>query len=216
MTTVVLVLLSAAAVVGAALWLVVDRHRDEISTAGTVIAAAVPVLLLAGAGLFALDDTAATGNELHIATVAAVVAAVPGGGLLVTATLRMADRRVRPISAHAARLPPSDRGAGIGPPPPPPSATTPGGPPPPPRMDTVSDPETLRGGATIGALERIAIVVTLLAGWPEGLAIILAVKGFGRYSEMRRPSAPERFIIGTFTSILWAVAVTGVVVALRA
>ncbi|NED94648.1 hypothetical protein G1H11_04920 [Phytoactinopolyspora alkaliphila] len=79
----------------------------------------------------------------------------------------------------------------------------------------VSDPETLRGGATIGSLERVAIVVSLLAGWPEGLALTLAVKGFGRYPELRKPSAPERFIIGTFASILWAAAVAGTVVALR-
>ncbi|HYF73033.1 MAG TPA: hypothetical protein VD864_09435, partial [Nocardioides sp.] len=43
----------------------------------------------------------------------------------------------------------------------------------------------LRGGAWIGALERGAILASLVAGWPEGLAVVLAVKGLGRYPELR-------------------------------
>lgn len=72
--------------------------------------------------------------------------------------------------------------------------------------------EVLRGGAWIGALERAAIVATLLAGWPEGVAIALAVKGLGRYPELRAPAAgaAERFIVGTFTSVLWSAACAGV------
>lgn len=75
----------------------------------------------------------------------------------------------------------------------------------------------LRGGAWIGALERAAIYATLVAGWPEGLAVVLALKGLGRYPELRaaedgvRTGAAERFIIGTFTSVLWACAAAGVV-----
>jgi hypothetical protein len=75
----------------------------------------------------------------------------------------------------------------------------------------------LRGGAWIGALERAAIFATLVAGWPEGVAVVLVVKGFGRYPELRaaedgvRTGAAERFIIGTFASVLWACAAAGVV-----
>lgn len=68
----------------------------------------------------------------------------------------------------------------------------------------------LRGGATIGVLERIAICATLLAGLPEGVAVVLAVKGLGRYPELRAPGTSERFIVGTFTSVLWAVACAGI------
>jgi hypothetical protein len=77
--------------------------------------------------------------------------------------------------------------------------------------------EVLRGGTWIGVLERTAIYATLVAGWPEGLAVVLVVKGLGRYPELRaaedgvRTGAAERFIIGTFTSVLWAVACAGVV-----
>ncbi len=76
----------------------------------------------------------------------------------------------------------------------------------------------LRGGAWIGALERVAVYASLLAGWPEGIALVLAVKGLGRYPELRaaedgvRTGAAERFIIGTFASVLWACACAGTVV----
>lgn len=74
--------------------------------------------------------------------------------------------------------------------------------------------EVLRGGAWIGALERAAGAATLLAGWPEGLAVLLAVKGLGRYPELRTPGAAERFIVGTLTSLLWAGACAGIAVLL--
>jgi hypothetical protein len=78
--------------------------------------------------------------------------------------------------------------------------------------------EVLRGGALIGALERGAIYAALVAGWPEGLAIVLAIKGLARYPELRSPDQPasvtpqavaERFIIGSFTSVLWSVTCAG-------
>ncbi|NKX53999.1 hypothetical protein [Arthrobacter mobilis] len=80
------------------------------------------------------------------------------------------------------------------------------------------DPEdapVLRGGAWIGVLERTAIAATLLAGWPEGLAVVLAVKGLGRYNELGQAGAAERFILGTFASVLWAAAATGIAVLVR-
>lgn len=70
----------------------------------------------------------------------------------------------------------------------------------------------LRGGSTIGILERIAVYATLVVGWPEGLALILAVKGLGRYPELRggtNPYTAERFIIGTFVSVLVAAGLAG-------
>jgi hypothetical protein len=72
--------------------------------------------------------------------------------------------------------------------------------------------DVLRGGAWIGALERLAVFVTLIVGWGPGLAIVLAVKGLGRYPELRNQEdtgAAERFIIGTFTSVLWAAGCAG-------
>lgn len=78
--------------------------------------------------------------------------------------------------------------------------------------------EVLRGGAWIGALERTAVYATLVAGWPEGMALVLGLKGLGRYPELKNqdhPGTAERFIIGTFTSVLWAAGCAGAVHLLR-
>ena len=79
--------------------------------------------------------------------------------------------------------------------------------------DGNADPDAagpLRGGRVIGYLERLAVAGTLLAGWPEGLAIILAVKSLARFPELRAPHASEQFIMGTFASVLWAVSMVGI------
>ncbi|WP_431837213.1 hypothetical protein [Cellulomonas sp. Y8] len=65
----------------------------------------------------------------------------------------------------------------------------------------------LRGGTWIGVLERLAITGTLLAGEPGGVAVVVAVKGLGRYPELRAgddPAVSERFVIGTLASLVWA------------
>jgi hypothetical protein len=62
----------------------------------------------------------------------------------------------------------------------------------------------MRGGTTIGYLERLAVVISLIAGFPEAIAIVVAVKGVGRFSELAAAEARERFIIGTLSSLLWA------------
>ena len=69
-------------------------------------------------------------------------------------------------------------------------------------------PPALRGGTWIGVLERLAVTGTLLAGYPAGIAVVVAIKGLGRYPELREnPAASERFVIGTLTSMLWAAGV---------
>jgi hypothetical protein len=77
-----------------------------------------------------------------------------------------------------------------------------------PREPGVAAPrrEVLRGGLTIGILERVGSAGSIIAGFPEGLAIVVAVKGVGRFTELEAPEARERFIIGTFASLIWACA----------
>lgn len=79
-----------------------------------------------------------------------------------------------------------------------------------PTTEAPDDTPVLRGGTWIGLLERLAIAATLWAGWPEGLAVVLAVKGLGRYSELSKDGAAERFILGTFASVIWACAAVGI------
>ena len=141
--------------------------------------AVVLAVLLAAAGAVAWVADAASDGVQERAAVAAVLAAVLGGGPVATAVLRAAD----PAAAGVA-----------------------GGP---------QDPDVLRGGTWIGFLERAAVGATILAGSAEGLVVVLAVKGLGRYAELRAPAAAERFIIGTLASALWAAACVGVAILLR-
>lgn len=109
---------------------------------------------------------------------ALAVTATVGGGPVATAALRLADPR------HD--LPNSPPEAGDPPPGP-------------------AEPELLRGGALVGLLERASTVALLLLGFPEGLALVLGIKGLGRFGELRGQAAPERFIVGTLASLLWAI-----------
>ncbi|KUM37288.1 hypothetical protein [Arthrobacter sp. EPSL27] len=72
----------------------------------------------------------------------------------------------------------------------------------------VNSARILRGGAIIGVLERLAVCVAILAGEPVAIAYVVAIKGLGRFAELKEtPVAAERFIIGTLTSLLWAAGV---------
>jgi hypothetical protein len=70
----------------------------------------------------------------------------------------------------------------------------------------------LRGGAIIGVLERLAVCLAVLAGQPVAIAYVVAIKGLGRFAELKEtPVAAERFIIGTLASMLWAAGVAALV-----
>jgi hypothetical protein len=72
-------------------------------------------------------------------------------------------------------------------------------------IDVVTSARILRGGAIIGILERLAVCLAILAGQPVAIAYVVAIKGLGRFAELKEtPVAAERFIIGTLTSMLWA------------
>ena len=70
----------------------------------------------------------------------------------------------------------------------------------------------LRGGAIIGVLERLAVCLAILTGQPVAIAYVVAIKGLGRFAELKEtPVAAERFIIGTLTSMLWAAGVAATI-----
>ena len=76
--------------------------------------------------------------------------------------------------------------------------------------------EVLRGGLMIGILERLAVTGAILAGFPEAIAVVVAIKGVGRFTELATAEARERFIIGTLASLIWACACAALVqIALR-
>lgn len=83
-----------------------------------------------------------------------------------------------------------------------------------PAPNLIAAATTLRGGAWIGRLERAAVFATLVAGYPAGLAVAVALKGLARYPELKATTsgAAERFIIGTFVSVLFAAVCSGLAV----
>ena len=84
------------------------------------------------------------------------------------------------------------------------------------QLGLVEAQKELPGGRWVGILERIAIYACIVSGFASGMAIVLAVKGLGRYADLKTESESgtsrkgELFIIGTFASVLWAAMWAGV------
>lgn len=67
------------------------------------------------------------------------------------------------------------------------------------------EPELLRGGTWIGILERLAVTVAVISAQYSIVAVVVAIKGFGRFDQLKgNPAASEKFVIGTLASLLWA------------
>lgn len=179
MTGLVLALTAAALVLAVLAWVPKSGSNLEIVISGVMLTCLAAVGVLLLAG-HGVDGWAE--RWWNVLLLLAGALAVTGGGPVTTSVMALADRR----STRA--------------------------------QSTQKAGEVLRGGALIGALERMAIYASLVAGWPEGIAVVLAIKGLARYPELRSPDQPasvtpqavaERFIIGTFTSVLWAVTCAG-------
>ncbi len=148
--------------------------------AGGPTAAMIAVL---GAALAVFGGGPAAQLALNLATRGSVT---PGthGGILVSAAAEAQGAPLRGASAQADTADSDAPGTAAG--------------------DTTGTHEVLRGGAAIGVLERLCVVLGIVAGFPEVLAIVVAVKGLGRFTELAAAEARERFIIGTLASLLWA------------
>ena len=75
--------------------------------------------------------------------------------------------------------------------------------------------ELLRGGEVIGLLERLAVAGAIVSGYPDALAVIIAIKGVGRFTELETGAVRERFIVGTLASWIWAAAAAGIALLAR-
>lgn len=87
------------------------------------------------------------------------------------------------------------------------------------RETLLSAQKELSGGRWIGVLERLCIYLSIVCAYPAGLALVLAIKGLGRYPELKNDNDArigELFIIGTLLSGLWALAWAGIAVGLIA
>ena len=185
MTVLCLVLLACCAATP-----LLARPLRHVVTDPVLPVAIVSVLLLGAAAALAGETDPLRGWRLGAALVVAVMVATTAGSHVVRAVFRLMRREFLPTRARPVRPATVD------------DADAP--------AEDDRPEAVLRGGAWIGYLERAAVAATVLAGFPEGIALVLAVKGVGRYAELREPNAPEAFIIGTLASMLWATAAAGV------
>lgn len=193
----------------------IDAHRlspqDRIPALANLI---VPLILLGSAGWIFLDAPPASSDAAAFIVIIGLLASAVVGNPVTGAVLALADPRShrdpgpRPDPGTAA---PDPGTAAPAPGTAAPDAGTAAPDPGDPDAKGPADPSLLRGGAWIGTLERIAVTAGLLTGWGEAVLLIVAIKGLGRYPELRSPASAERFIIGTITSLLWAGAVAQVV-----
>ncbi|TFC16184.1 hypothetical protein E3O19_07815 [Cryobacterium algoritolerans] len=162
-----------------------QKQHYAIASAGGLAAALVIAAVPAPAG---------SGSFGIVLAMVALALSVVGGGPMAVLALRLATNNSVPPGAHGGILVGDDEGAASG------QADADG---------TVH--EVLRGGLMIGILERLAVTGAILAGFPEAIAVVVAIKGVGRFTELAAAEARERFIIGTFASLIWACACAALV-----
>jgi len=87
-------------------------------------------------------------------------------------------------------------------------------------VDTPPAGSLPRGGRLIGKLERLLILMLVLAGEPDGIGFLIAAKSILRFNELAGEAdrhVSEYVIIGTLASFAWAIAAGyATVAALRA
>ncbi|WP_374947661.1 hypothetical protein [Agreia sp.] len=195
------------------------RSGSAVLSAMTVLAFGSLIAALAYSGFDPHGADAETPLARVLMTALALALATIGGGPFAVLALRLAARGTSRAGAHGGILITENQQAAD----PPPRETTPRRglfrrrPSERPRISPAplsthpAEPamgspavEVLRGGTTIGILERVAIAGAIVAGFPEAVAVVIAIKGVGRFSELAASEAKERFIIGTLASFVWA------------
>lgn len=170
----------AIGIVGASVALSVVSAKIQLPVLGAITAIPVAIGLLAFS--LGLDGTPPHPAYAAVIAIELFVLGITAGSPLTIFTLGLSEARTVRVGVHGGIV------EGI------PTDNT-----------VIGRPiEILRGGATIGYLERLAVLGCLIAGRVEGIAVIVAIKGLGRFSELSSPEARERFIIGTLVSLIWA------------
>jgi hypothetical protein len=75
-------------------------------------------------------------------------------------------------------------------------------------VDPANDTSLPQGGKLIGRLERLMILMLLLADQPDAIGLLIAAKSILRFNELAASDrrATEYVIIGTLASFAWAIA----------
>lgn len=140
-----------------------------------------------------------SGASAAAVVAAALVVSLLGGWGFTTVVLRLADREPRSRRPGRTTPAPGPRRRARRTDPTAPAHLTAGARP------IASAARALRGGLTIGLLERAAVTLAIAVGQPDAVAVVVAVKGLGRFAELKEnPAASERFVIGSLASLLWA------------
>jgi hypothetical protein len=186
-----LLLVTAGSLVFAVLAFRLEKRLYAIVSAGALAAA-----------LF-ISVVPAPGGETDLSIVLGMLAlalAVVGGGPMVVLVLKLATKNTVAPGTHGGIMVENEGGIPVTG-----AAGTEG------LLPEPGVHEVLRGGLAIGMLERFALAGAILAGFPEAIAVIVAIKGVGRFTELAASEARERFIIGTFASLIWASACAALV-----
>ena len=150
---------------------------------------ALPAIVVVGIGAYALllgFEPTPPGALGPLIALGLALIGIVAGGPLATLVLAAATRGGAPDGDHGGIIVPVAAPAGS-------TART-----------KTTTREVLRGGLTIGYLERVIVVAAVLVGRWELLAGLIAIKGLGRFRDLDAGAATERFIIGTLVSLTWA------------
>ncbi len=190
-----LVAVSTWSAVAAVLMLVAVLALLATATERSVLV--VPAIIVVGVGAYALllgFDPSPPGALGPLIALALALIGVLAGGPIATLVLAAATRGGAPDGDHGGIIVPVENASGS-------SART-----------KTTTREVLRGGLTIGYLERVIVVAAVLVGRWELLAGLIAIKGLGRFRDLDAGAATERFIIGTLVSLTWAGACAALIV----
>ena len=168
-----------------------------LATATARSSLVVPAIVVVGVGATALllgFDPSPPGALGPLVALTLALIGIVAGGPIATLVLAAATRGGAPDGEHGGIIVPVTGASG---------ATTRAKP---------TTREVLRGGLTIGYLERVIVVAAVLVGRWELLAGLIAIKGLGRFRDLDAGAATERFIIGTLVSLTWAGACAALIV----
>lgn len=154
-----------------------ERTKSSPGIALNVVAAVAGLMVVAIACGFGIDSTVTDAWAVVAVVAGATLLGTAHGASVVAVVFRIADPpRRRTLAAPGSLAEPS-------------------------RGDDLTPPAgTMRGGAMIGVLERAAIIAAVACGQPSVLAVIVAVKAIGRFSELEGAIMRERFLVGSLAS----------------
>jgi hypothetical protein len=73
------------------------------------------------------------------------------------------------------------------------------------QANSLGDGYAINAGRYIGFLERVLIILGLVSGKWDIIALVVALKTVARYKELDKQISAEYFLVGSLASIVWAI-----------